>query len=76
MINRRICVTKIIVSNIISNGFKNNYSSYIEKMCFVNWRFRSFVQYVFYTGRRPISMMNFEFYRYNFFMKKYHCVCL
>ena len=22
--------------------------SYIEKMCFVNWRFRSFVQYMFF----------------------------
>ena len=25
--------------------------SYIEKMCFVNWRFRSFVQYI-YTQRQ------------------------
>ena len=25
--------------------------SYIEKMCFVNWRFRSFVQYIYHESK-------------------------
>ena len=29
--------------------------SYIEKMCFVNWRFRSFVQYSFTVFSRDIK---------------------
>ena len=45
MFNRRIFVTKITVSNIISNDSK--LMSYIEKMCLVNWRFRSSVQYIY-----------------------------
>ena len=26
--------------------------SYIEKMCFVNWRFRSFVQHIYFTAKQ------------------------
>ena len=43
MFNRRILVTKDTVPNIISNDRK--IMSYIEEMCFVNRRVRSFVQY-------------------------------
>ena len=45
MFNRRIHVSKYTVANIISNSLIIN--EFIEKMCFVNWRFRSFVQYIF-----------------------------
>ena len=32
--------------------------SYIEKMCFVNWRFRSFVQYIWFLLKKS----KFSFY--------------
>ena len=44
MINRWIFVTKITVSNIFQMVKK--LMSYIDIMCFVNWWFRIFVQYI------------------------------
>ena len=42
--NRQIHVPKYTVSNIISNSLIIN--ELYRKMCFVNWRIRSFVQYI------------------------------
>ena len=55
MFNRRIHVPKYTVSNIISNSLIINVLYW--KMCFVNWRFRSFVQYsiaIILMGKREL----------------------
>ena len=46
MFNRRIYVHKYTVLNIMSNSLIIN--ELYWKMCCVNWRFRSFVQYTFF----------------------------
>ena len=48
-------MSKYTVANIISNSLIIN-ELYIEIMCFVNWRFRSFVQYT-----KPLHFMETAF---------------
>ena len=43
MFNRRIFVTKYILFQILIQQL----ISYFEKMCFINWQFRSFVQNIY-----------------------------